>query len=403
MICFFLVFSAPIIESSYQLLPPFSKTVPREIGEWTLRGQGVAQKRIIHLTSGIANISGGVCCRIPTDAVEFESNIDISQKFDTFVLTLSRNTCPDISSYFNGLNISFTPSLDNKELKIVAKGSEVFPVQERLIKFNFSQKYTINIQKTQSKIEISIKGHENSKISLDITRMYDSVYFSLFAFSPSVCKEECITNIHGLTYFPKSEKISIDPNISKKNRKALKSTADARQLMKMERRAKMLTVSQYIEEAMSSNDVLNGDSADAAAAMKEIKEMIGRAESRISASDLNYILDTKVKPELEKAYARFEKIALALFQTRSETTSLWRNAENSLKTMRSEINVECKVIEEEAKKIMLRIQNGKEFNLDPKTPEAKVSILFIICGVEFVAYLCFFVKQHMRLSMKKRY
>jgi hypothetical protein len=384
-------------------MPPFTKTVPREIGEWTLRGQGVAQKRTIHLTSGIANITGGICCRIPTNAVEFDSDIEVLQKFDTFVLSLSHSVCPDISSFYNGMNVSFTPSSDNRHLNIVTKGANIFPDKKRSIEFNFSQKYTIQIRKTKSKLDLSIKGYEESLISLDLFNIYESVYISMFAFSPQECKEECITNIYSLSYVPKSTILSVNPNISIRNRKALKSTAASRQMLKMERRAKMLAVSQYIEEAMASDDTLTGDTTDVSAAMKEIKEMIGRAKSRISASDLNLILDTKVKPELEKAYARFEKIALSLFQTRSETTSLWRKAENDLKSLRSEINVECGTIEEEARKIMQQIKNVKDFNIDAKPPEGKFNILIIICGVEFLAYLIFFIKQHIRLSMKKHH
>ena len=402
---FFFYFSQ---ESLLTLDSPFTRTAPRELGEWTLRGQAVSQKRVIHLTSGIANVSGGICARLPTDALEFDVDVDFLLNQDTFIISFSKNLCPEISSFFNGMNISFTPIDDNKNLKVRLTGSEIFPNHEKIIQnFDFSQKHIISISKTQSNFILSIKNTNMDQINFTLPHLYQYCYFSLFSFSPTSCEGQCYTNIYKFDYIPRSPIRDSDKNLSIRNIKALKSSQDKRQIMKMNRRAQMEKVAEYIDQSVSLNDTFtDSKSIKLSDAMIEINEVKKRAESRISASDLNYLLDNKVQPVLDKAAARYEKVALALFQTKNEMITLWKHAANQLKDMRSEINVECSLIEDEARKMMLNIKEHKEYNIGKNDTLNKINlthILHIICIIEFICYVIFFASQHRRMSRKKRY
>ena len=401
------VFSAETLLSVYT---PFTRTAPRELGEWTLRGQAVAQKRVIHLTSGIPNVTGGMCARLPTDALEFDVNIDILFSADTFVLTFSKNLCPDVSSYFNGMNVSFTPVNSNNDLKIRLTGSEIFPNKEQIIEnFNFSQKHVIFIHKTSDKLAISISDvpMQPIEISLSISRLYQYCYFSLFAFSPSSCDDQCVTNVYKFDYMPRSLVRESDKNLSIKNRKALKSSQDTRQIMKMNRRAQMEKVAYYIDLSLSKNDTFTPEQKQKLSdAFVEIKEMKKRAESGISANDLNILLETKVKPVLDKAAARYEKVALALFHSKNEMISLWKQAGNQLKSMRAEINNECAIVENEARKTMMQLKEKNVLNIgkDPKVEQHGFTyLLHVICIIEFICFVVFFISKHKKLGNKKRY
>ena len=274
--------------------------------------------------------------------------------------------------------------------------------------FDFSQKHLISIYKREHNFILTIPNTDMEQINISLPRLYEYCYFSVFSFSPSICDDgQCNTNVYKFDYIPLSPVKESDKNLSIKNRKALKSSQDKRQIMKMNRRAQMEKVAEYIDQSMSMSDTLTDDKkVKLSDAMIEINEARKRAESRISASDLNYLLETKVQPVLDKAAARYEKVSLALFQTKNEMITLWKHAANQLKDMRSEINVECSVIEDEARKLMLHLQENKDYNIE-RSDQLKRSnfthFLHIICIIEFICYVIFFISQHRRMSRKKRY
>ncbi|EAY17809.1 hypothetical protein TVAG_016390 [Trichomonas vaginalis G3] len=390
-------------DSEYQLSVPFLRTLPGEIGNWTLRGQAVAQKRVIHLTTAIPSVFGGICSRTPTNAKDWSTNLDFSLDQDEFYITLSRNVCPDPQSWFSGMNITFVP-LENGSVSFSVKGNEVIPPRTNIIdNFNFSKQHTVQIVKKGRNIEISYENELQFNVST--FGAYDQTYFSFFAQSPVKCNR-CITNIHGFTYIPTSERRKIDESLDQRNRKALRTTANKRETMKMMRRAVMQVVSQYIEEALGNDDNFTGQSVQLKDSLAEIKETILRANHTVSSKQLKQLIDEKISPVLEKSYHRFENVANAMFSTKMDMVNIWRDTGNQLRQIRSDLSLNCVQIENEARKYIFQVFKlaPEEFHEDNHENE-KENLSFylgIICLIEFIAYCIFFLRYHFVVLSKKR-
>lgn len=390
------------LDHEYQLNVPFIRTGPGEIGNWTLRGQAVAQKRAIHLTTTVPSVFGGLCSRLPTNANDWTSEIDFSMKQDTFYLTLSKNLCPDVFSKFNGMNITLTPQT-NGSLSTRIEGVEVLPSTTSIVdNFNYSNRHSLKITKEHHRILVFLDGSQMFNIS--VFNNYDQTYFSIFAQSPPVCIQ-CLTDIHGFTYIPSSERRNLDPSLDNRNRKALRSTANKRSMMKMLRRATMQIVTEYLEEGMANDDYLTGTDTKLKDSLAEVKEMLTRANHTISADDLKDLIDTKVRPVLDKAAQRFENVANAMFSTKADMKDIWVEAGNQLRAIRSDVTNQCIDIENEARKYIFQIFKlvPEEFHEEPPQSGRDFSFwLLAICAVEFVAYIIFFIRYHFTILNKKR-
>lgn len=400
MLIVYLAFSLSY-SNPHSLHMPFIHTEIGEIGEWTLRGQAVSQKRVIHLTSGVSNVSGGICLRIPVDSKGWVSDLEFSLDGDEMVISYSKYVCPDVQSFYSGLKISLK-SLKNGSIYAVASGEEIFNQHEYLINKKFDK---INLRLVKSPERVSVimvmSGSEMVELfNIHIPSVYEIGYFSIHSYSPSSC-DNCFTNIYSFNYFATESKIEIAPNTSEKSRKFLKSTASSRSMQKMMRRSKMLVISQYIEEFLSENNNLNGNPSELSDSFKEITESLMRGKEIISAQDLSNLIQTKIKPVLEKASSRFERVSESLWQTKFEMNSLWDNAKSQLKQINGELNAEFRLFEKKAIEIAQSIKSTNDNRNEIGQPEHRGNYLFNICIFEFLGYIVFFVTQRKRIAGKK--
>lgn len=430
-------FSSSLIDTAYSLIPPFLHTSIGEIGNWSIRGQAVSQKKIIHLTSTISNKNGGLCQLIQTNALDWESEIEMSFIGDTFVFTFGPQVCPNISTrFFNALNLSFTPSDENPNtVKVRLSGPEIFPTTTCSFQYNFHpNKVKIRISKEKSNLTLytTINSGETTQcLSHKIGNIYSNGYLSIFAFSPNAekCNNTCITNIYSMSFFPLSP-INIQPDISiiEKNRKYLDENKKERQFMKMIRRSKMMTVSKYLDEIQNHQGILDGKVADSndnfktdlhsqyniedkfSDSLLETKEMVIRAREAISAENLTNFINNKMMPVIDRAAARFERVTDALWNMKSEMLGLWEDVSKELKTMNFDIRNDCELVKGEvidaANTMKKQLQNfDTETSQFPKNIEknnfSKIEmLLFVICIIEFISYIIFFVRYHNQVIRK---
>ena len=133
--------------------------------------------------------------------------------------------------------------------------------------------------------------------------------------------------------------------------------------------------------------------------------------------NLTYFIDNKMMPVIDKAAARFERVADALWQMKVDMLSLWDDSTNALRSMNSEIQNDCKKLKLEvlgaAQQMQLNYANIGDGNLQSEVISSIEShessmaskiekLLFLICIVEFVGYLTFFINYHRR-TIKKHY
>lgn len=393
------------LDEEYQLQAPFLRTGIGEIGNWSLRGQAISQKKIIHLTSHALNITGGLCSRIPVNSNNWIAELELTSYLDTIVIAFSRYVCPDISRYFSGFNMSFVPQKNGKIKASLTGESLLFINTVEIEPFKVDARTRIKMIKSDKifTVLLSEPGSSDPRQLFNITLppMYDDGYFSVHAFSPDY-DDSCFTDVHSFTYVALSERRELKKGISDINRKYMDTSKDARMMYKMQRRAKMLTVSEYIQEQMETNDILNGEINDFTDVFREIDESILRANDCISKADLDKMIETTIRPALDKAAARFERIGQALFHSKNDMISIIQFVENSLKDLQSEVRAESEVIEQEAQKMLAQMLLPSN-EIKSETIESGHSILFYICIVEFILYIVFFIYQHRKMQRRKYY
>ncbi|KAH0794630.1 Legume-like lectin family protein [Histomonas meleagridis] len=240
----------------------------------------------------------------------------------------------------------------------------------------------------------------------NLTHLYEYGYISMFGHTVgcSDCKSDLISE----TFIPTSDYSPIQnwEKISNRSRKSInKFLYGNRTPQKMYRRAKMLTISNYISQIKNSNSTLSeSEIIKLSDAFNEVNEMILRANECVSADQLKTFIDKKMVPSLNNASARFERVKDALWSMRTEFIDLWEGAKSQLKGINSEIRKEFIQIENEALEMANEIK-GEMKEIETKIPKRKKSsfpmFLFCLCVIEFVAYFVFLLKNYSKITTKK--
>lgn len=383
------------MDHRFNLIPPFIHTDIGEIGNWTIREQAVSQKRVIHLTSGIEDVIGGVCQRIPTIHSSWVTDLEISLNQDSFIFSFSKYVCPNIFDQFDGINISFIPENNSSLLVRISEGGFIGSFEGRMQFSPFPNKTHIKITKNKNFIKIETGRSIKPVVQYDFkNRDFMYGYISLFAISPIPCNN-CITNLHSLLFFNQSDSISFPNNISLINRKYLSSTSKSRQELKKKRRNKMITVSNYINQSRINEDILFANENQRPPfhdSLKEIKEMTNRAQDCMSAKRLTQFIDQTMMPTIEKAAKRYENVASALWQMKSEMNNLWDNTKKELRKMNNEVKSESFELKNDAEMQfgkIAQILNGMSKEPSFKSNLAKSHVEHFMAMFCLVEFLCF--------------
>ncbi|OHS99780.1 hypothetical protein TRFO_33699 [Tritrichomonas foetus] len=371
-------------------------------------------------------MNGGVCQLVPTNSNDWAAELEMAFHGDTIVFTYGKQLCPNVTSrFFNAFNLSFTPITDRKQVRVHLSGPEVFPFADCNFDYNFyPEKVRIRIEKQNKNLTVSTitnTGMEKKCFTQKLSDFYNFGYLSLFSFTPENC-EHCITNLLSLSFFPLSKNIEkIDLSIIERNRKYLEESKAARQMIKMMRRSKMLTISKYMDEISnydghipenenSNNNDKKLNNNDFSDSLLETKELILRAKESISAENLSFFINYKMMPVIDKAAARFERVSDALWQMKTEMLDLWEDSSKALKNMNFDIRSDCEKLKMEvfgaAKQMKYFLNEVKHDDddeaekLDKGMSALIQKLLFFICAIEFIAYVLFFIRYH-RTTIKK--
>jgi hypothetical protein len=164
----------------------------------------------------------------------------------------------------------------------------------------------------------------------------------------------------------------------------------------------MLTVSKYIKE---SSENLTGDKTQLSDAMNETSEMVVRARKCISAGNLSVFIRTKLKPTLEKAEARYSRVADAVWGMKSEMVGLWDDVKKDLMIMSGEIRQACLELRQDATEAAAEV-HGSLLPQSLLVERAELGIvergLFVLASMEFCAFLLFCIRYHWRHRRRKR-
>lgn len=391
------------IDKSYSLLVPIVRTNISEIGNWTLRDQAIAQKTALHLTPNYNSTKGGICQLVPTLVSDWQIEIDISLRENNFTFVLSQHLCPQIQRYFTGLNLTFTP-LTTDILLISLNGVEIFGENQCKLPYN-SNSTTIIVEKTQMNLAVSLSTFNNKQkcFTSSLPSVYMNPYISLFSNTPDNCSK-CKADILSIRFFTTEENtFQINESLIWKNRKYLKNTVMARFMYKMKRRARMETVAKYIEESDMNLYMLDEKEVELSDSFKEVSDMINRAKECINAKNLTEFINYKLLPVVNNASLRYQNVANALWQMKNEMIGLWDKAKQDLVKMNKETQKSCDAIKNEAlqfSKQITEVLQSKNMIIQLNQPKLS-KYLFIICVLEFMAYVIFFITHRKRISRRK--
>jgi hypothetical protein len=189
------------------------------------------------------------------------------------------------------------------------------------------------------------------------------------------------------------------------NRKFIEG-GGAREMKKMSRRGKMLTVSKYLSDIRGSGGSLVSETQEFKDAFRECDEMVVRARTGISAKQLTDFITKKISPVLDQAAVRFERVSMALPEMKTEMLGFWTDVEDTLRVINSEVKSECYAIKEEAlvigMELLKQIEESERLGMHRGTGIVDV-ILGLVCVIEFCCFVAFFVRyRHQNRKLLKK-
>ena len=384
----------------HSLVPPFIRTDVGEIGNWSLVGAAVARKAKVFLTPELSFVSGGVCSRVPTLSKDWVSEVWLRSRGERVLFLFTRTVCPQHEATFlSGFNVSFVNDLATNRTLIKIQGEEIFGAQTCEL-IEDSEEWRIRIEKKGTNVTVS---------SLDRPCFSQKVggaefgYISIWADSGNC--NECVTEIRSINHFSLSPEVNhVESDIGDKNRKKINQDKEKRSMLKMKRRAQMMTVAKYISDQRKHEDVLGGEITDFRDAFREANELISRAQGCISVTNLSAFITRKVMPVIDKAAARFERVSDSLWHMRSEITSLWDGLRQDLKGLSDELKVSQMQVEQDA---IYTLQKHKIIQGTPPTTPAPTStipvVLLVIALLEVLLFLPLFRRVVRRLVRPWRF
>ena len=382
----------------HSLVPPFVRTDVGEIGNWSLVGAAVARKAKVFLTPELSFVSGGVCSRVPTLSKDWVSDVSLRSRGERVLFLFSRTVCPHHEATFlSGFNVSFVNDLATNRTGIKIQGEGVFGPQSCEVTED-SEEWRIRIEKKGPNVTVVTGSSLERPCFTQKVEGTEFGYISIWADSGNC--NQCVTEIRAINHFSLSPEVNhVESDIGDKNRKKINQDKEKRSMLKMKRRAQMMTVAKYISDQRKHEDVLGGVAeTDFRDAFREANELISRAQGCISVTNLSAFITRKVMPVIDKAAARFERVSDSLWHMRSEVTSLWDGLRQDLKGLSDELKVAQAQVEQDA---IYTLQKHKIIQGTPPAAPAPTStipvVLLVIAALEILFFLPLFRRVVRRL------
>ena len=422
----FFIQSAISLESRYSIVPPFEFTNISEIGNWTLRGSAANLKKYIRLTSTIDGDYGSLCQRVPTLFTDWQFEAEMKsfnnryRGGEGFWFSFTKEVCPEMLLQFTGFCVWVnTSKTDGKGL------SPIYFVnndQNQVIDFNdFKPLGYVKLRNTTDPFKLRItkkgktikvdhssdlgSGYYEECFHITNNTLLDYGYFTFSAITGSSLYYDN-NDLYSIRTFALSSynQKEFNYDISAKNRKVIEAALDVRRTMKQERRAKMINMLKYNEDATNHKNTINGGSYDIKDAFKIIKEAQVRGMDTVSVQNLKTFIDSYVETTITKAMKKIDLAFDKFDETKLDMNDLWGYLKTQLLDLSMETKQSLKSLETEcltfAKSINLQDLNQTSFQQSVKITDnmsdSKISkMLFYIMVIEIICYVVFFIyKRH---------
>lgn len=413
------------LEGRYSIVPPFEFTNISEIGNWTLRGSAANMKKYIRLTSTIDGDYGSLCQRVPTLFSDWQFEVEVksfNNRFrggEGFWFYFTKEVCPEMLLQFTGFSIWVNTS------KTDSKGrSPIYFLnndQNQVIDFNdykplgyvklrnTTDPFRLRITKKAKTIKVDHAtdlgtGYYEECFHITNNSLLDYGYFTFSAITGSSLYYDNNDLFSIRTFALSKYQKEFDDDISAKNRKVIEAALDVRRTMKQERRAKMINMLKYNEDATNHQNTISGGSYDIKDAFKIIKEAHKRGTDTVTVTQLKSFINSYVETTITKAMKKIDMAFDKFDETKLDMNDLWGYLKTQLLDLSMETKQSLKALETEclsfAKSINLQDLNQtslqQSVKINDNMNDSKISrILFYIMIIEVICYVAFFIyKRH---------
>lgn len=402
--------------ADFSLLLPHSETYANEIGNWTLRGSATTSEQFIRLTNAVPNTVGTVCQRVPSLFENWTVNIQVKFGGGTggrgFFFFFTKELCPLMPSQFSGVSIWLNTSsrANGNLIDIFGAFNDSTTSRSRIGTVTAVSSLTLQI--TRNGTRISIQAGDNQTSLERVGELIDTnktlPQFGFFTISAITTENSTDNNdLIFLETIELSERTNVvSPEISFRNRKLIENFVDTRRAKKVERRNLMEVTSKY-RDYFENNTSLSLNLSDALRITNELRD---RAMLTMTASALQEFLDRRIASKLRPAYEKIKFANDNLESMRADIRDIWADLHVHLKSIADEIHREMYVVATESRSaaasINLNMTGIRRVREKIKATSMELSrqrvtrYLNLICVVEVVLFLGFFIYHHEKQSRK---
>ncbi|KAH0793912.1 Legume-like lectin family protein [Histomonas meleagridis] len=378
-----------------------------------MKGTALNMKSFIRLTNAVTHSFGGVCQRTPTGFTEWLVEIEFSSvdgNMGSIISFLfSKECCPNLEDPFTGMAIwiNTTETDESKYSPIYFSNNQNQIINKKFAKMigkanvvDESQPCILTITHKTGDITIEFSNSQKSdhfKYTEKASSLLKTGYFSIYAATNTKCDANDIFSIRTLPLSPYIPDPNA-PNYSLLNRKIIQDDVLARRSLKTQRRSKMILTNKYTTQEKSKNFQLDGIDELLSDAFVLLQESLGRGEETVSLDDLMRFLSEKVELTTTKALKKVNLASERIESLHDDLKSILDGLETDLLGLKSESRIIMDAIGEEALKIANKIISEPKMDIE-KAITKNVGLgprkaMMIVCIIEFVCYIIFFVIQH---------
>lgn len=411
-------------ETIYSLVPPFKTENVDEVGNWTMIGQATNMKNKIRLAHNLIDQYGKLCNRIPFIFNEWSLDVNFSihggPGGGKFYIVYSKQVCQEIDEPFTGWGIvvdigphegSYSDVyLYQCKNQTLFDGDKLYLGRSTII--NSSTPSQIHFSKRYDFVTIDIFSNDEF-VRLYSDTMNETVlygYVSLIADTPHDPKQTIKIDVDQVDIWPADDHYMLKAdalNYTNVNRKQLDKTFRMRKKLKEKRRGLMPLMQKFTKEAQDMNGTLTAEERkNLTDAFKLVNEAIKRSQDNIRLQSLEEFIATNLNDALGNAMDRIEIAKAELDEVKSNVDLLYANLSSMVRNMIFESKNELLYIGAQlmvgARGLQLHpVKNETIIDDGARVTDNIITIIIlIVCGIEVVLYVLFFLSKRKEFNRK---
>ncbi|KAH0789837.1 Legume-like lectin family protein [Histomonas meleagridis] len=371
-------------------------------------------------------VSGGICQRLPTYAKNwvFEAEIISTAKSGNgFLFFYTQELCTEELLGFHGIALWINPGIPGNNVYLINGAGDPIKIStlSPVCHISTTSKTQIRIKKVNDTITVDSKPTNSKEYKIcttsKISNLVEKGYFSLFASNNETCSDNRLFNVKVDLLSPPQQPPNDESSIV--NRKYLRNAYFTQKEKKSQRRLALMPISKvYIDKIKKSNGKFDRrPSEDFSNSFFVIGETVNRSKLSISAETINTLLAPKVRMQLQAILLFAKIVSKELPEMKRMVNDLLKRTSYNLTDIAHDIAIQMNNIKSDAinyaKKtvvpnididnVLEAVQNVKNEAVGNSSNFLKDYILEIICAIEFVGYILFFIHQSIKTrNFKKR-